>query len=291
MPHASRPDDFDDYWQQVCRELDDTPIAAEEELLPLRSTDFCDCYAVRFTGIGPYRLFGYLSIPHGDGPFPAILNGPAYRSVVEPTVQGDSNELRGRYVIFSSAGRGQRNADKPFAAQFPGLMTEGIDDPKTYIFRGYVADWLRAVDYLLTRPEVDQSRVLAVKATEGLSLLAAAMRPGITHVVAAPGYFHNTRENVHEEVADYVRLYPDKRDQVERTLSYFDPLYFAENIHAQTLLWSDPQKAAPLAEAFAGKLEVRPSESSSYKDGMYQDRWITETFGFDTPILPLNWRN
>ena len=27
----SRPQDFDDYWQQVCRELDATPIAAEEE--------------------------------------------------------------------------------------------------------------------------------------------------------------------------------------------------------------------------------------------------------------------
>ena len=291
MSHSSRPDDFDAYWQQVCRELDDTPIAPEEQLVPLRSTDFCDCYAVRFTGIGPYRLFGYLSIPHGEGPFPAILIGPAYRSVVEPAIQGDSNEKRSRYVIFSTAGRGQRNADKPFAAQFPGLMTEGIDDPESYIFRGYIADWLRATDYLLTRPEVDQSRVLAIKPTGGLPLLAAALRPGITHVVAAPGYFYNARENVHEEVADYVRFHPDKRDQVERTLAYFDPLYFAENIRTQTLLWSNLQIAAPLTAAFAGDLEVRQSESSTYKDGMHQEQWLAEQFGFDEPILPLNWRS
>ena len=70
MSNTSRPEDFDAYWQQVCRELEVTPIAAEEEHLPIRSTEFCECYTVRFTGIGPYRLFGYLSIPHGDGPFP-----------------------------------------------------------------------------------------------------------------------------------------------------------------------------------------------------------------------------
>ena len=92
MSNTSRPEDFDAYWQQVCGELEATPIAAEEEHLPIRSTEYCECYTVRFTGIGPYRLFGYLSIPHGDGPFPTLLLGPAYRSVVDPLPQGDANE-------------------------------------------------------------------------------------------------------------------------------------------------------------------------------------------------------
>ena len=191
MSNTSRPEDFDAYWQQICRELEATPIAAEEEHLPIRSTEFCECYTVRFTGIGPYRLFGYLSIPHGDGPFPTLLLGPAYRSVVDPLPQGDANEKRGRFLVFSTAGRGQRNADKPYAGLFPGMMTEGIDAPETTIFRGFVADWLRAVDYLLTRPEVDRSRLAAIK-QEGMPLLTAALRPEVTHVVASPGNFYNT---------------------------------------------------------------------------------------------------
>jgi len=106
MPCASRPDDFDDYWQHVCRELEATPMAAEEEHLPIRSTEFSDCYAVRFTSIGPYRLLGYLSIPHGDGPFPTLLHGPSYRSVVEPLPQGDAR----KNVVVSSFFR-QPDAD------------------------------------------------------------------------------------------------------------------------------------------------------------------------------------
>ena len=188
MFRRSRPEDFDEYWQQICRELEETPIAPEEQPLAIRSTEFCACHEVRFTSIGPYRLFGYLSIPRGDGPFPAILSGPRYRSAVEPLFQGEANEKRGRFVIFSTAARGQRNADKPFAAQYPGLMTEGMDSPGSYIYRGIVADWLRAADYLLTRPEVDRTRVAAVN-RDSLPILTAALRPALTHVVAQPGSF------------------------------------------------------------------------------------------------------
>ncbi len=289
MNCPSRPADFDDYWQQVCRELEATPMAAEEEHLPIRSTEFSDCYAVRFTSIGPYRLLGYLSIPHGDGPFPTLLYGPSYRSVVEPLPQGDSIDKRGRFLIFSAAGRGQRNADQPFAARFPGLMTEGIDTPASYIFRGIVADWLRAVDYVLTRPEVDRSRLAAIRPADGLALTAAALRREVTHVVAAPGSFYNVHEQTPEEVEDYLRLYPKKREQVERTLAYFDPLYFASKVRTRTLLWADPEMVAPLTNALNGETEVRPSESSTYKDGLYQERWIAKQFGFAEPILPANW--
>ena len=289
MSHSSRPEDFDTYWQRVCHELATLPIAAEEEHIPIRSTEFCDCYTVRFTSIGPYRLFGYLSIPKGNGPFPTLLLGPGYHSVVEPLPQGDANEKRGRFLIFSIAGRGQRNADVPFAAMFPGLMTEGIDTPETYIFRGITADWLRGVDYLVSRPEVDRSRLALVK-HDDLPLLTAALRPEVTHVVAAPGRFYAAHERTPEEVSDYLRLFPEKRAPVLHTLSYFDPLLFAPAVHAKTLLWGDPKTVAPLTQALGGESEVRMTEHSSYKDGLYQERWIAQQFGFADAIVPAHWQ-
>ena len=42
---------------------------------------------------------------------------------------------RERYATLTLMHRGQRLADQPFAASYPGLLTLGIDSPATYIYR------------------------------------------------------------------------------------------------------------------------------------------------------------
>ena len=295
-PTIARPADFDAYWERVLQELDALPIAAEEEEIPLRSTEFCTAYAVRFTGIGPYRLFGYLSVPHGEGPFPALINLARYQSVVEVLPQGDANEKRGRFVTFSLAARGQRNADRPYAAAFPGVFTDNIEDPETYLFRGIAADCCRALDYLLTRPEVDRTRVAAVTPSD-MPLLTAALRPGLTHAVASPSFFYapldrapETGDYPLEELNDYLRLSPDHRAVVARSLAYFDPLFFAPSVRIPTLLWGNPETLAPLTRALGGEAEVRQSETSRYKDGLFEERWLARQLGFAEPIVPAHWQ-
>ena len=106
----TQPADFDAYWQYTRDDLAAYPMSPELELLPLRSTDFATLYSVRLTSVGPYRLFGYLSIPKGDGPFPAIYYAPKYQSVLEIIPQGTANLQRSAYITFCLAARGQRNA-------------------------------------------------------------------------------------------------------------------------------------------------------------------------------------
>src|SRR5690348_16427057 len=101
------------YWQDTLDELARYPARPEIDVLPLRSTPFATLYGVRLTSLGPYRLFGYLSIPTGTGPFPAIYYPPKYQSVLEIIPQGTANLQRSRYITFSLAGRGQRNSDTP----------------------------------------------------------------------------------------------------------------------------------------------------------------------------------
>ena len=176
-----RPGDFAQYWQQTLDALAGYPACPEIDVLPLRSTDFATLYGVRLTSLGPYRVFGYLSIPTGDGPFPAIYYVPKYQSVLEIIPQGTANLQRSRYMTFALAGRGQRNADTPYAAMFPGLLTDGIDQAASYIFRGIVADSVRGLQFLLTRRELDPTRVVVVG--NDMALLTAALLPGATHVV------------------------------------------------------------------------------------------------------------
>src|SRR5438046_1525634 len=146
---------FDNFWGTVDAELALLPMAADLQPLPMRSTDAATTYAVRLTSIGPYRIFGYYSVPKHAGPVPGLLLTPRYGSVNHVPDYLD----RERYAVLQVVHRGQRLADQPFAAAYPGLLTLGIDAPETYIYRAIVADCLRAAEFLLSRPEVDASRV------------------------------------------------------------------------------------------------------------------------------------
>jgi cephalosporin-C deacetylase len=295
---------FDQYWQQTLDDLATYPAQPEIELLPLRSTDFATLYGVRLTSLGPYRVFGYLSIPTRDGPFPAIYYAPKYQSVLEVIPQGTANLQRSRYITFALAGRGQRNSDTPYAAMFPGLLTEGIEHVKSYIFRGIVADAVRGLEFLLSRRELDASRVVVVG--NDIAVITAALHAGATHVVATPALFYHTAELAPktqayplEEINDYLRAFPTQAAAVHRTLAYYDLQAFAPRVRGTTLLMAGPtgslldrQTLAPLVKALPGLVTVHESEQSSYKDGLYAEQWIAAQCGIADvqPILPEHWR-
>ena len=293
------------YWDDVLAALARYPARPEIEPLPLRSTTFATLYGVRLTSLGPYRLFGYLSIPTGAGPFPAIYYAPKYQSVLEIIPQGTANLQRSRYVTFSLAGRGQRNADTPYAAMFPGLLTEGVDDAASYMFRGIVADSVRGLEFLRTRREVDATRV--VVAGNDIALITAALGPGATSVVTTPALFYRTAElapKTHgyplEEINDYLHLHPARAEAVRRTLAHYDLLGFAPGVTAATLLMAgapgtllDGPALGPLATALRGPVTVYESQQSLYKDGLYSERWMAEQCGITDVqgILPEHWRD
>jgi cephalosporin-C deacetylase len=300
MPHAMRP-----YWGDTLAALARYPAAPEVDVLPLRTTPFATLYGVRLTSLGPYRLYGYLSIPAGPGPFPAIYYPPKYQSVLEIIPQGTANLQRSRYITFSLAGRGQRNADTPYAAMFPGLFTDGIDRAESYVFRGVAADSVRGLEFVLTRPELDPTRVVVVG--NDMALIAAALTEGATHVVTTPALFYRTAELAPrssayplEEINDYLRRHPDRAGAVRRTLGAFDLVAFAPGVTAATLLRAgapgsllDAAALRPLATALRGPVTLHESEQSSYADGLHAERWMAAQCGIADVhrILPEHWRD
>ena len=296
------PEGFDAYWDGLVAELDSTPAEPELEAIPLRETDLATMSGVRLTSVGPYRLFGYLSVPKGEGPFPAIYWPPRYASVLEVIPQGAANAVRGRFVTFSLAGRGQRNSDKPFAAMFPGLLTEGIGSPETYAFRGIAADAVRGLEYLTSLEFVDRTRVVAIG--NDVAMQTLALRPLATHLVCAPGLFFDplglaerSRAYPLEEYNDFLRSRPSERHSVAATLSHFDLRAFAPRVGAATLVMAGPEGSMlgpeairPLTGTIRGETTVYASQRSGYKDGLYKESWVAEKLGLDAPILPEHWR-
>ena len=275
----TRPPEFDAYWAEVDRELAQYPARPELASLPLRSTGFCNVYTVRLTSLGPYRIFAYLSVPTGGGPFPAVIEMPRYGSVNHVPAY----ELRERYVVLTIMHRGQRLADQPFAAAYPGLLTLDVEEPARYIYRAIVADCLRGAEFLLEYPGVDTNRI----ALEGddLALLTAARRPRFAAVQASGLMFYRMLEACArtdayplEEVNDLLRTSPDRREAVARTLALFDPVYHASSINASTLLTAGDSADAwlqPLADRLA-HVELYPLTHEGRTDHNWLDRWLAQ---------------
>lgn len=256
----THPPDFEAYWDAIDAELVALDPAPALTHTPLRSTPFSVAYDLKLTSIGPYRIFGFLSVPHGDGPFPGLLHTPRYGSVNNPPHWND----RQRYVVLTIMHRGQRLADRPFSAPYPGLLTMGIASPQTWIYRGILADIIRGAEYLLSHPMVDPARVAI--AGDDLALITAARRPGFSVLnLTAPFLYRigeaRLRTDAYpiEELDEFLAMEPDTADAVARTLAYFDPIAHAPRFGGTTILSEQdpgaldgPEWLAPLREALGG---------------------------------------
>lgn len=286
---TSIPDDFAAYWDTLDAELADLPTASELDPLPLRSSDLYTCYALKLTSVGPYRIFGYYSVPTGCGPFPGLLLTPRYGSVNHVP---DYTERR-RYAVLQIMHRGQRLADQPFAAAYPGLLTMGVEDPARYVYRGIVADCLRAAEFLASRPEVDRARIGA--AGDDLALLTAARRP-VFAAVQVTGYHlyraadARLRTDAYplEELNDHARFLAEQAEAMDRTLSYFCARAHGPRVRAavQLAVGDDgavggPEWLAPLVGALSGPVERYRLTHAGGTDHDAQDAWLAGQLGVE----------
>jgi cephalosporin-C deacetylase len=285
-----RPADFDQFWEQTRSELESTAGDVQLEPDALRSTDMVLTYAVRFTSLGGARIFAWLCVPRGQGARPGLLLPPGYSGV--PSVPRPWADLG--YVALQVSPRGHHRSDAEIAPGFPGYMTAGIEDPRTYVYRGAYCDIWRAVDVLLDRPEVDRARVGVTGGSQGgaLSLVAAAGRPEITAVAADVPFLTGIRDSLrlgssypYAELKDYVRQRPDSQAQVLSTLDYIDTLNFADRIAAPTLLsvgLSDdvcpPETAYALYDRLRGPREIRAYPYTGHEGGGLAHMLVKQTW-------------
>ncbi|MCI0788580.1 MAG: acetylxylan esterase [Chloroflexi bacterium] len=285
----------DKFWQQT--------EAALAELSPdvsLRRDDFYsqpdwDVYQMRYTSVDGYWLFAWLSVPHGGGPFPAVIRMPDYGSVHDIVY----TPLRERAVVMNPTFRGQRQSDQGFQAQFPGLLTQGIEDLDSYVMRRVFADALRGMDALLQQDQAQIGAIALIGAGLGGALaLAVAARRIPVHAVAAntpmalgnPASLKPGLAYPLAELDDYLRLYPTRRRAVARNTADLDLLKTAGKITAPVLLSVGINDTGSCPLAFGEKLAAKipdcdlrvyhgASEGGGHEHAQIQLSWLSDKLG------------
>ena len=275
------PPSFQSYWDNMTDEVAELAGSKVEiKPLPMRSNENSNAYSVQFTGVEDYPLFGYLSIPlHGEH-FAGLLQTPSYGSVVGLP----SYERRAKYVVLALSHRGQRLSDQPFAASYPGLLTEGLPEADTYIWRNIVADCLRAFDILKNIDSVETSR-LAVTGND-LALITASFREEISTLIAGQLLFRGTSERLTnlnsyplKELTDFVEHNPNLESQVAQTLALFDPVAFVSRTKAETLVTcsnTDLERMRALENKTTRSIKIKVESGRGFLDLQYTENWLAQ---------------
>lgn len=253
-PEVPEPSDFDDFWRET---LEESRAAADQGPgVRLKRADtpvsVVDVYDVTFPGFAGEPVRAWLSVPRGaTGPLPGVVEFLGYgggRGLAH-TAAGWS--LAGfAYLLMDTRGQGSGWApgDTPdphgSGPAASGVMTRGIESPRTYYYRRLIADAVRAVETARSLPQVDADRVAVTGTSQGGGLtlavaglvggLVAAMPnvPFLCHFVRAVGL---TDRAPYTEIRDYLRIHRDLAEQTFTTLSYVDAVSFAARATAPAL--------------------------------------------------------
>lgn len=170
------------------------------------------------------RATGYLVVPEGKGPFAGI--------VFMHWGQGDRSEFLAEALLLTRAGAVSVMIDAPFLRPDSPVfkMAPGAERERS-IYAQMVVDLRRAVDLLLTRPNVDAKRIgyvgHSLGATWGAPLLAADKRFKAAVLMGGLPELSNLEILTPEMRQPLEEMGRDKLEEYRRILSVIEPVHLA----------------------------------------------------------------
>ncbi|MFN2129848.1 MAG: acetylxylan esterase [Anaerolineae bacterium] len=309
LPPREEPPDFDDFWRETLEEAWRVPLEARFEAVDY-SLRTVEAFDVTYHGYGGQPVKGWLLLPRQrQEPLPCVVEYIGY---------GGGRGFPIDWLLWSSVGyahlvmdtRGQgsswRQGDTPDVApqgsspHYPGFMTQGILDPKTYYYRRVFTDAVRAVEAAQAHPAVDPERIAVSGGSQGggITVAVSGLSPAVS--VSMPDvpflcHYRRATELVdtapYNEISKFCVTHRDKIDTVFHTLSYFDGVNFAARSTTEALYsvglmdqTCPPSTVFAAYNYHAGPKEIRIWHYNSHEGGgSYQTvekvRFLTGLWG------------
>jgi cephalosporin-C deacetylase len=246
--HGPLPKDFDAFWDRALAELHAT--APDIQLVP---SDYqvpgVECFDLWFTGTRGARIHAKYLRPSNKCACPAVLQFHGYTGNA-----GDWTDklawVAAGFCVAALDCRGQGGLSEDVGGvkgnTFRGHIIRGLESgPDHLLFRDIYLDTARLADVVMGFPEVDESRVSAMGASQGggLTLACAALAPKVHR--AAPLYpFLCDFRRVWEMDLDILAY-----EEIRTWFKFFDPRHHREEEFFHTLAYIDLANLAPRIEA------------------------------------------
>ncbi|MFT6706794.1 MAG: cephalosporin-C deacetylase, partial [Flavobacteriales bacterium] len=170
-PIEEDPMDLIAFWDNLKSEL--AAVDMNSVITFEQDHDYSTTYRINLASIDNRRVYGYISIPDGDGPFPAVLRVPPYGSVANiATPDFATAERTGMLAMSISIHNTEPDVVDPNSYE-----PDVIDNKDENYYRYAVIGAIRALDYLESRPDYDGQNmaVMGVSQGGGLSLMIAGL--------------------------------------------------------------------------------------------------------------------
>ncbi|MEL6864246.1 MAG: GEVED domain-containing protein [Bacteroidota bacterium] len=226
------PADFDAFWDNAKAEL--AAIPADPELDLISTSAYSSTYSLSLGNIDGRRVYGYISIPSGTGPFPAIITLPAAGSLANITVpEATIAELGGAISVSISIHNSPPDEEDPSAFQ-----PDDYDTPDGNYYKQALLGIVRTIDYLFSRPDFDGENLglTGVSQGGGLALMAAGLDDRVRLVVESNAALCRYSAFKYQSASSFPFYLWRSQNEVgdpahfEATLSatkYYDAVFFA----------------------------------------------------------------
>jgi cephalosporin-C deacetylase len=293
-PRRKEPTDFDVFWQWTLGEAREYSLNAVFSAVDygLRTVESFD---VTFNGYGGQPIKAWLLLPRQRRePLPCVVEYIGYGSGRGfPLDRLVWSSVGYAHFVMDTRGQGyndrRTHGDTPDVhtgvsnPYYPGFMTQGILDPKTYFYRRVFTDGVRAVEAARSHSLVDAGRIALTGISQGggITLAVGGLEPGVAVVMPDVPYLcHYLRATQitdaapYNEIVGYCRAHRDKIDTVFQTLSYFDGVNFAARCKARALfsvalmdLICPPSTVFAAYNHFAGPKDIKVYHFNDHEGG------------------------
>lgn len=247
-PGASNPADFDAFWADAVKKLDETvPLDPRMEEIPSKSNAQRTYYKVSFATCGDRRVYGWLSLPKAKGKFPVDVSVPG-AGIGALGTGGDAHRISFTMNVHSYAQPdtdAERQAaykaqDEKYAAPrgVARYCQAGIHlSREDYFYYASLLGINRAVNWLWARPEVDRTHFTYSGTSQGggFGLMLTGLNghftrscifvPAITDLL---GFRQDNRQSGWPRIIEAQK--PENKASAEKWAPYFDGVNFAARI-------------------------------------------------------------